>query len=147
MDLISQVIDEAKEAAAAEVVAEVAPLVDSLIEDVERTIRALATASAPKPQVKWLRQVLTDLQMSSPAAGTATPENATMMQAFEWYVPADHQHWKRLTRALPQLKAWGIDNLWIPPGCKAGSSQSNGYDIYDLYDLGEFDQKDRKSVV
>lgn len=35
----------------------------------------------------------------------------------------------------------GIDNLWIPPGCKASSPSGNGYDIYDLYDLGEFDAK------
>ena len=64
-----------------------------------------------------------------------------MMQAFEWYVPADHAHWRRLAAALPSLKSIGIDNIWIPPGCKASSPQGNGYDIYDLYDLGEFDQK------
>lgn len=45
-----------------------------------------------------------------------TPENMTMMQGFEWYVPADQQHWKRLEKHVPQLKAWGIDNIWIPPG-------------------------------
>jgi alpha-amylase len=72
---------------------------------------------------------------------TPTPENMTMMQAFEWYVPADCKHWKRLESQLPQLKAFGIDNFWIPPGCKASFSSSNGYDVYDLYDLGEFDQK------
>lgn len=71
----------------------------------------------------------------------ATPENMTMMQAYEWYVPADHKHWIRLHDAIPNLKATGIDNIWIPPGCKASSPQGNGYDIYDLYDLGEFDQK------
>jgi alpha-amylase len=65
----------------------------------------------------------------------------TMMQAFEWYVPDDHQHWKRLEDQMVQLKANGIDNIWIPPGCKASSPSGNGYDIYDLYDLGEFDQK------
>lgn len=64
-----------------------------------------------------------------------------MMQGFEWYVPADHAHWRRLTAALPSLKATGVDNIWIPPGCKASSPEGNGYDIYDLYDLGEFDQK------
>ncbi|KAL8814639.1 MAG: hypothetical protein Q9223_006153 [Gallowayella weberi] len=70
-----------------------------------------------------------------------TPENATMMQAFEWYVPPDQQHWNRLCEAIAGLKATGIDNLWIPPACKGSSQQGNGYDIYDLYDLGEFDQK------
>ena len=70
-----------------------------------------------------------------------TPENFTMMQAFEWYIPDDHKHWARLQNALPQLKATGVDNLWIPPACKASSPSGNGYDIYDLYDLGEFDAK------
>ena len=40
-----------------------------------------------------------------------------------------------------------VDNIWIPPGCKASSaSYSNGYDIYDLYDLGQFDQKGGKAT-
>ena len=39
------------------------------------------------------------------------------------------------------MKRIGIDNIGLPPGCKAGSNRSNGYDIYDLYDLGEFEQK------
>lgn len=70
----------------------------------------------------------------------------TMFEAFEWYVPADHQHWKRLERVLPALKATGIDNLWIPPGCKASCRDGNGYDIYDLYDLGEFEQQGTKAT-
>ncbi|KAK7222800.1 hypothetical protein V2G26_010803 [Clonostachys chloroleuca] len=70
-----------------------------------------------------------------------TPENKTMMQGFEWYVPADQKHWVRLEKHIPQLKRWGVDNIWVPPGCKASSKEGNGYDIYDLYDLGEFDQK------
>lgn len=64
-----------------------------------------------------------------------------MMQAFEWYVPDDHKHWQRLHDQIEQLKATGIDNIWIPPACKASSQSGNGYDVYDLYDLGEFDQK------
>ena len=35
----------------------------------------------------------------------------------------------------------GVDIVWIPPACKAGSPSSNGYDSYDLFDLGEFDQR------
>ena len=69
-----------------------------------------------------------------------------MMQAFEWYVPADQKHWQRLRDAVPGLKATGVDNIWIPPGCKCASKNSNGYDIYDLYDLGEFDQKGGKET-
>ncbi|KAI4123946.1 MAG: hypothetical protein LQ347_005934 [Umbilicaria vellea] len=75
-----------------------------------------------------------------------TSGNATMMQAFEWYVPADQKHWARLHDAVAGLKEIGIDNIWIPPGCKASSSQGNGYDVYDLYDLGEFDQKGGKAT-
>ncbi|KAL2878374.1 hypothetical protein SGCOL_006345 [Colletotrichum sp. CLE4] len=75
-----------------------------------------------------------------------THENDTMFQAFEWNVPADKQHWKRLKEAVPKLKAIGVDNIWLPPGCKAQSAEGNGYDIYDLYDLGEFEQKGGKST-
>ncbi|KAI4248859.1 MAG: hypothetical protein L6R40_000871 [Gallowayella cf. fulva] len=81
------------------------------------------------------------MEQQSGATRQPTPENYTMMQAFEWYVPADQQHWNRLRQAVVGLKATGIDNLWIPPGCKGSSQYGNGYDIYDLYDLGEFDQK------
>ncbi|KAL4809216.1 glycoside hydrolase superfamily [Aspergillus unguis] len=74
------------------------------------------------------------------------PGNSLMFQAFEWHVPADQAHWRRLRRMLPMFKAMGIDNIWIPPACKATSPSSNGYDIYDLYDLGEFDQKGSRST-
>jgi alpha-amylase len=71
-----------------------------------------------------------------------TPQNFTLLQAFEWNVPPDGTHWSRLLNALPQLKAIGVSNIWIPPACKASAGpEGNGYDIYDLYDLGEFDQK------
>ncbi len=42
---------------------------------------------------------------------------------------------------MPKLKAIGISNIWLPPGCKGSNPKGVGYDIYDLYDLGEFDQK------
>ncbi|KAJ4288567.1 hypothetical protein N0V90_011804 [Kalmusia sp. IMI 367209] len=65
-----------------------------------------------------------------------TPENATLFQAFEWNVPADKAHWKRLTKALPAPRL----------RCKAASPEGNGYDIYDLYDLGEFEQKGTRAT-
>lgn len=70
-----------------------------------------------------------------------TPENATLLQGFEWNCPADGKHYQRLLKQLPALKAAGVSNFWLPPGCKASAPEGNGYDIYDLYDLGEFDQK------
>ena len=74
------------------------------------------------------------------------PENKLMIQGFEWYVPADQRHWKRLKKALPSLKSAGVDNIWIPPGCKGMSPSGAGYDVYDLYDLGEFHQKDSRAT-
>jgi alpha-amylase len=75
-----------------------------------------------------------------PPTGCVQP-NQIMFQGFEWYVPADHQHWRRLEKALPSLAALGVTSMWIPPACKASWFTGNGYDIYDLFDLGEFDQK------
>lgn len=77
-----------------------------------------------------------------PGPNEPCPENLTMFQAFEWNCPKDQKHWTRLASEMPSLKSIGIDNMWIPPGCKGGWHGSNGYDIYDLYDLGEFKQKD-----
>ncbi|KAH6612396.1 alpha amylase [Boeremia exigua] len=70
-----------------------------------------------------------------------TSKNPVLFEAFEWHSPADHKHWQRLQKALPDLASIGITELWLPPGSKAKDAESNGYDIYDAYDLGEFDQK------
>lgn len=74
------------------------------------------------------------------------PQNPLMMQGFEWHVPADQCHWRRLRGALPGLKDAGVDNLWIPPGCKGMDPLGTGYDLYDLYDLGEFHQKGSRAT-
>ncbi|KAK8058256.1 glycoside hydrolase family 13 protein [Apiospora phragmitis] len=77
----------------------------------------------------------------------AEEENHCLLQGFEWHVPADQKHYRRLQGALPDLKAIGIDNVWLPPACKgAGGAAANGYDVYDLYDLGEFDQKGSRAT-
>jgi alpha-amylase len=75
-------------------------------------------------------------------ASAETGTNVTLLEAWEWYAPADGGHYGRLKASCSALKQIGIDYLWLPPGCKAGHHASNGYDTYDLYDLGEFDQKD-----
>lgn len=69
-----------------------------------------------------------------------------MIQGFEWHVPADQRHWQRLRLAQPSLKDAGIDNIWIPPGCKGMDPSGIGYDLYDLYDLGEFHQKGSRAT-
>ncbi len=68
-------------------------------------------------------------------------KNGVLLQAFEWYLEADQQHYKRLQAALPDLAARGISAIWLPPVCKATGPEDVGYGIYDLYDLGEFEQK------
>ncbi|RHW38083.1 alpha-amylase [Neobacillus notoginsengisoli] len=68
-------------------------------------------------------------------------ENLTMMQFFEWHLPADGNHWERLREMAPELKEIGIDSVWVPPVTKAITREDTGYAPYDLYDLGEFDQK------
>ncbi|PCR99677.1 alpha-amylase [Lactococcus fujiensis] len=66
----------------------------------------------------------------------------TILQAFEWYLPADSQHWKNITNLIPDLHKLGITGLWLPPASKAASGVEDvGYGTYDLFDLGEFDQK------
>jgi hypothetical protein len=58
---------------------------------------------------------------SNMGAEEPTPENATLLQGFEWYVPADGKHYTRLHDAMPTYKHIGISNIWLPPGCKASS--------------------------
>lgn len=65
-----------------------------------------------------------------------------MLQYFQWYYPADGSLWKKMEREAAELKAFGIDTLWLPPAHKGmDGGVSTGYDVYDHYDLGEFDQK------
>lgn len=64
-----------------------------------------------------------------------------LMQAFEWYLPADAKHWQRLKSSIPELQQLGVSQLWLPPAFKGTSSDDVGYGVYDLFDLGEFDQK------
>ena len=70
-------------------------------------------------------------------------ENKTLIQFFEWYLPADGQHWQRTAEAAEYLASLGITDVWLPPAYKGQAGIDDvGYGVYDLYDLGEFDQKD-----
>jgi len=68
-------------------------------------------------------------------------DNYTMMQFFEWYIPADQTLWQKLEHEAMHLSSLGISAVWIPPCSKGTSITDVGYGIYDRYDLGEFDQK------
>ncbi len=66
--------------------------------------------------------------------------NELIMQAFEWYLPSDGNHWKKLEDSISDLKKLGVSKIWLPPAFKGTSSDDVGYGVYDLFDLGEFDQ-------
>ena len=66
----------------------------------------------------------------------------TLLQYFEWYLPADAGHWKRAAAHAAQLRQAGFTGVWLPPAYKGAAGRNDvGYGVYDLYDLGEFDQK------
>ncbi|MBQ8159243.1 MAG: alpha-amylase [Clostridia bacterium] len=68
--------------------------------------------------------------------------NGIMLQSFQWELPEDAQHWKRLHDQAVRFAHMGITSVWLPPAYKgSGGVQDVGYGVYDLYDLGEFDQK------
>lgn len=54
------------------------------------------------------------------------PNKQTLLQGFEWYVPPDKKHWKRLESILPTLARLGVKKLHIPPACKAFGPESVG---------------------
>lgn len=68
--------------------------------------------------------------------------NQTMMQYFEWELPADGLLWQRVAAQAEALKKVGFDIIWLPPAYKGAAGLHDvGYGVYDTYDLGEFDQK------
>ena len=69
-------------------------------------------------------------------------DNRTLIQFFEWYLPADGSHWQHSAEAAAYLAGLGITDVWLPPAYKGQAGIHDvGYGVYDLYDLGEFDQK------
>lgn len=68
--------------------------------------------------------------------------NGTLLQFFEWYLPADTNHWRRAASEANDLAEAGFTALWLPPAYKGQAGVNDvGYGVYDTYDLGEFDQK------
>lgn len=68
--------------------------------------------------------------------------NKTMIQYFEWYLPADCSLWNQAAKEAGYLSSIGITSIWLPPAYKGqGGINDVGYGVYDLYDLGEFNQK------
>lgn len=68
--------------------------------------------------------------------------NETLLQGFEWYLPADGLFWKKVKELAPSFRHMGITGIWLPPAYKGSAGADDvGYGVYDMYDLGEFDQK------
>ena len=68
--------------------------------------------------------------------------NGTMLQYFQWELPADGKLWKRAARDAFHLRRLGFTALWLSPAYKGnGGINDVGYGVYDTYDLGEFAQK------
>ena len=69
-------------------------------------------------------------------------DKKTIIQYFEWYLPADGQHWNRTAEDAAHLAELGFTDVWLPPAYKGHTGANDvGYGVYDTYDLGEFDQK------
>src|SRR4051794_2159852 len=86
--------------------------------------------------------LLLSLVLIGMAAGAASAQtNGVMMQYFHWYNTQGDNLWQKVATEAPNLKAAGIDALWLPPAYKATNADDVGYGPYDLYDLGEFNQK------
>ena len=70
--------------------------------------------------------------------------NGVMLQAFDWYIQNDGNHYHRLMQMIPTLQNLGITSLWLPPCTKPDTTlddcDSVGYGVYDLWDIGEFNQ-------
>lgn len=73
---------------------------------------------------------------------TTSSSRGVLFQAFEWNLPDDGQHWRRVAALAPELASRGVTAVWLPPPTKAHlGGLDTGYGVYDLWDLGAFDQK------
>ena len=76
--------------------------------------------------------------------------NGTMMQYFQWDLPADASLWKALAEDAAKLKTAGVTAVWLPPAYKGAQGKEDvGYGVYDLYDLVSLIRRDpsRQSMV
>ena len=58
-------------------------------------------------------------------------KNETIMQYFEWDLPADGLLWKRCKAQASKLKEVGITKVWLPPAYKGMNGVNDvGYGVY-----------------
>lgn len=71
----------------------------------------------------------------------------TILQDFEWNLPADSLHWHRVGQQAKELAELGFSDIWLPPAYKGHQGREDvGYGVYDLYDLGEFEAKGSRAT-
>ena len=57
----------------------------------------------------------------------------TLLQAFQWELEANSNHWNLLGEQIDYLKKLGINALWLPPAAKGSAGVNDvGYGTYDL---------------
>lgn len=96
-----------------------------------------------------------------PDGGYELRDNATLLQAFDWYIKDPSSESAPYTQQPePESNLWEyvaaekaetfyqdyFTHVWLPPSGKAFSpdtSYNSGYAVYDHYDLGEFHQMGR----
>ena len=49
--------------------------------------------------------------------------NGTMMQYFQWDLPADASLWKALAEDAAKLKTAGVTAVWLPPAYKGSQGK------------------------
>lgn len=49
--------------------------------------------------------------------------NGTMMQYFQWDLPADASLWKALAEDAAKLKTAGVTAVWLPPAYKGAQEK------------------------
>lgn len=49
--------------------------------------------------------------------------NGTMMQYFQWDLPADASLWKALAEDAAKLKTAGVTAVWLPPAYKGAQGK------------------------
>ena len=51
--------------------------------------------------------------------------NGTMMQYFQWDLPADASLWKALAEDAAKLKTAGVTAVWLPPAYKGAHGKED----------------------
>ena len=89
-----------------------------------------------------MKKILTLIVLSSCFLIALNVRSQIIMQAFYWDYPMGGNWWSTIETKIPDWKAAGVTDIWLPPAQKSdGGKFSMGYNPYDYHDLGQYDQK------